>query len=390
MEKRPIKNKDDIFSTPVEHVYADDAKPENLLLDRSSYNYDLPENQIAQVPLEDRAASRMLVMDRDTGEYHDFGFRDLPSFLNPGDVLVVNNTKVIPARIFGLYPYSDSSTGEVTAIRKVELLLIRPEGDTWKVMLNEDLSAGTSIQFLDGGSATVTKVNDDGSYQLSFNEDVWKIIETDGHTPLPPYIKNQDELEEKGIAERYNTVYSKDMTSVAAPTAGLHFTEEILNQLKEQGVNILNVRLDVGLGTFRPVVVNDIRNHHMHTEHIVVSKDVITEINEARARGNKVIAVGTTSLRTLESIPESVWKEPQDFESDTGIFIYPGSGRIIKSVDGLFTNFHAPESTLMMLVSVVAGNGDDARGREHIMAAYKHAVDTGYRFMSLGDCMLII
>ena len=369
-EKRP--GRDDIFSTPAEHAYGTDARPEDRLLDRSSYNYDLPGIQIAQVPLEDRAASKMLVLDRTTGEYNDLEFRDLPSFLKEGDVLVVNNTKVIPARVYGMC--NDNP---------VELLLIRPEGDSWKVMVNTDVEIGDVIVFTNGGTAAIQELVDDGSVKMVFNEDVWKLLEDVGHTPLPPYIANQEQLERDGIKDRYNTVYSAEMTSVAAPTAGLHFTKEILEQLDAKGVRVLAVRLDVGLGTFRPVVVNDIRNHHMHSEHIVASGDVISEIMAAKKRGNKVIAVGTTALRTLESIPQGVWDAPADYESDTSIFIYPGSGRTIKTVDGLFTNFHAPESTLMMLVSVVAGY-------EPIMNAYNHAVEEGYRFLSLGDCMLII
>lgn len=373
MEKKSTVSHDDIFSTPVSQpAYADDARPDNPLLDRQSYNYNLPADRIAQVPLSDRAASKMLVLDRYTGEFNDLEFRDFPSFLEKGDVIVVNNTKVIPARVFGLCNEAP-----------IELLLIRPEGDSWKTMVNEPVAVGDTIYFENGGTATVQGVDDDTSAKIVFNEDVWELLEKVGHTPLPPYIENQQKLEAEGIAERYNTVYSKEMTSVAAPTAGLHFTDEILQQLRDRGVKILEVRLDVGLGTFRPVVVNDIRNHHMHTEHIVVSKSVIEEIDAARIRRNKVIAIGTTALRTLESIPQEVWEHPQDFESDTSIFIYPGSGRKVKSVDGLFTNFHAPESTLMMLVSVVAGY-------EPIMKAYKHAVESNYRFLSLGDCMLII
>lgn len=370
---------DDIFSTPVSPVHAADAKPENPLWDRSSYNYDLPETQIAQTPLKDRADSKMLVLDKTTGTYKDDIFRNIVSYFNAGDVLVVNNTKVIPARVFGRYTLENDGDME---FKDIELLLIRPEGATWKVMLNNQVGPNTHIMF-STGSATVLQKNEDNSYQLSFSGNVWELLDKVGHTPLPPYIGNQEELEEKGISERYNTVYSKEMTSVAAPTAGLHFTEEILKQLTDKGVKILDVRLDVGLGTFRPVVVNDIRHHYMHTEHIVVRKSVIEEINAAKTRGNKVIAVGTTSLRTLESIPQELWQEPADYEADTSIFIYPGSGREVKTVDGLFTNFHAPESTLMMLVSVVAGY-------ENIMNAYKHAVASNYRFMSLGDCMLII
>jgi len=375
-EKRPIDSgKDDIFSTPVEHTYATDANPEDKYLRRESYNYNLPESQIAQVPLEDRASSKLLVMDRETGEVEDHTFRDIVSYFNEGDVIVVNNTKVIPARVFGNY-----TDGEKAG--DVELLLIRPEGNQWKVMLNQELGDGSIIKFEEFGSATVLKHNDDNSYQLEFNRDVWELLDKVGHTPLPPYIQNQEQLEKEGIADRYNTVYSDKMTSVAAPTAGLHFTEDVLNALVDKGVKLLNVRLDVGLGTFRPVVVNDIRNHHMHTEHIVVAKEVIAAINAAKASGNKVVAVGTTSLRTLESIPAELWENPADYESDTSIFIYPGSGREITTIDGLITNFHAPESTLMMLVSVVAGY-------DNIMNAYKHAVDNNYRFMSLGDSMFI-
>lgn len=373
-EKRPIDtSKDDIFSTPIEHQYGTDAVPEDMYLRRESYKYDLPEEQIAQVPLADRAASKLLVLDRQDGSVEDHTFRDIVSYFNEGDVLVVNNTKVIPARVFGTYDDG----------KPVELLLIQPEQEgIWKVMLNEDVADNSTIKFEDFGTATVLNHRDDNAYNLKFNEDVWALLDKVGHTPLPPYIQNQDKLEKEGIAERYNTVYSDKMTSVAAPTAGLHFTKDVLKALTDKGVKILNVRLDVGLGTFRPVVVNDIRNHHMHTEHIVVDKSVIEEINAAKERGNFVIAVGTTSLRTLESIPDEVWENPTDFETDTGIFIYPGSGREIKSVHGLITNFHAPESTLMMLVSVVAGY-------EHIMFAYKHAVENKYRFMSLGDSMFI-
>lgn len=377
VERDLTKSTDDIFSTPVPHQYAQDPMPEDKLLCRESYNYHLPESQIAQVPLDDRAASRMLILNKKSGEVTDSYFRTLPEILNSGDVLIINDTAVIPARVFG----------STVHLAKVELLLIRPEGDTWKTMIDFALNAGDKIYFgIIGqtfGTATVIQQNEDNSYQIKFNVDVWDLLDKVGHTPLPPYISNQEELEEKGIAERYNTVYSKEKTSVAAPTAGLHFTESVIKQLEEKGVEILRVRLDVGLGTFRPVVVNDIRNHHMHTEHIVVNKKVIQGINAAKARGNKVIAVGTTSLRTLESIPEDVWNDPSDFESDTSIFIYPGSGREIKSVDGLLTNFHAPESTLMMLVSTIAGY-------DNIMNAYKHAVDEGYRFLSLGDCMLIV
>lgn len=379
LERDLSQGTDDIFSTPVAHQYATDDKPGDPLLDRASYNYDLPEERIAQVPLEDRAASKMLVLDRYTGEFNDFMFRDLPSFLNEGDVLVVNNTKVIPARVFGTF-----QEGPGIDPKAVELLLIRPEGGEWKVMLNQPVPDNHAITFENFGSATVLRHNDDNSYQLKFNEDVWALLDKVGHTPLPPYIKNQEELEKNGIADRYNTVYSKDMTSVAAPTAGLHFTPEIIKQLEDKGVIICNVRLDVGLGTFRPVVVNDIRNHHMHTEHIVVEKSVIETINKARANGKRVISVGTTSIRTLQSIPQEIWDNPADFESDTSIFIHPGKrNEILWRVDGLFTNFHAPESTLMMLVSTFAGYTP-------IMTAYEHAVKENYRFLSLGDCMLII
>ena len=374
--ERPMMGNDDIFSTPVPHAYANDPTPENPLHDRKSYAYNLPEERIAQVPLKDRAASRMLILNKNTGKFKDSMFRDFPGLLNAGDVIVVNNTKVIPARIFGSTKHYDN----------VELLLVRPEGDTWKAMIDHVLDDGAEIHFgvigQEYGSAVVLKQNDDNSYQIAFNEDVWKLLDKVGHTPLPPYIENQEELEAQGIADRYNTVYSKDMTSVAAPTAGLHFTDEILEQLAQKGVKVLTVRLDVGLGTFRPVVVNDIKNHHMHTEHIVASKETIEEIKAARARGNRVIAIGTTSLRTLESIPQEVWDNPTDFESDTGIFIYPGSGHEVTTVDGILTNFHAPESTLMMLVSTIAGY-------DNIMEAYGHAVESKYRFLSLGDCMFI-
>lgn len=375
--ERPEREKDDIFSTPMPEAPATDAVPDDILLNRASYDYDLPEELIAQEPLADRAASRMMVINRGTGKYEDMMFRDVVKFFKEGDVMIVNNTKVIPARVFGTY--SDDNL-------PIELLLIHPEAEgQWKVMLNEDVEEGTVIKFQDFGTATVINYRDDNAYNLKFNEDVWALLEKVGHTPLPPYIKNQDKLEEEGIAERYNTVYSDKMTSVAAPTAGLHFTPEILQQLRDKGVKILNVRLDVGLGTFRPVTVNNIKNHHMHTEHIVVDKSVIEEINAAKERGSEVVAVGTTSLRTLESIPEEIWENPADFESDTGIFIYPGCGHKINSITGLISNLHYNQSTLLMLCSVVAGNGDDPAGRIRVLDAYNHAVKEKYRFASLGD-----
>lgn len=375
-DEKYVDGIDDIFSSSIPHQYANDAVPENKLLRRESYNYELPSNLIAQTPYFHRDSSRMLVLDRTTGAIEDSSFVSLPRRLESGDVLVINDTAVIPARLFG----------STDTLPEVELLLIQPKDNCWKVMVNADLESGVKIylgcvgQLL--GTATVVTKNDDNSYELSFDTDVWEILDKVGHTPLPPYIGNQKYLEKNGISKRYNTVYSRERTSVAAPTAGLHFTEDTFEQLGYRGVKVLRVRLDVGLGTFRPVVVNDIRHHHMHTEHIVVNKEVIEGILEARRNGNKVVAVGTTSLRTLESIPQSIWDNPENFESDTSIFIYPGS-REIKSVDGLLTNFHAPESTLMMLVSAFAGY-------DSIMRAYFHAVQNKYRFLSLGDCMLII
>lgn len=381
------KSSPDIFSTPQSAVELRGSKPDNPLLSTASYGYDLPESSIAMVPLSDRAASKMLLLDKLTGEYKDESFRNIIFYLNRGDLIVVNNTKVIPARLFCRLSGSiDESV--------YEILLVRPEGDKWVTMLsdqgaklgnrytviyNDDTSGGAVDRT--EASFVIIESREDDSFVIEFNGDAWSIIDAAGKTPLPPYIRNHEQLEKDGIKDRYNTVYAKEMTSVAAPTAGLHFTDGILAELDAGGVQFAEVSLDVGLGTFRPVETADIREHHMHTEHIRVTAEVIEKINATKAAGHKVVCIGTTSMRTLESVPDDVWDNPRDFESDTSIFIYPG-GRQIRVADALFTNFHAPESTLMMLVSAFAGY-------DSIMSAYKHAVESGYRFLSLGDCMFI-
>ena len=337
----------------------------------SDFNYNLPEELIAQVPLKNRDESRLMVLDRTKETIEDKNFKDILEYLKPGDCLVRNNTKVIPARLYG--------KKEDTGIDIEFLLLKRIQEDYWEVMVRPGrrLKPGTKVTFGDGIlKAEILEVLEGGNRKVKFiyNGIFNEILDQIGLMPLPPYIK--EKLKDK---DRYQTVYAKHEGSAAAPTAGLHFTEELLEKVKEKGVEIANVTLHVGIGTFRPVKVENIEEHDMHTEHYYIKKEDAEKINKAKQNGGRIIAVGTTSCRVLESIADEEGKVKEK-EGDTNIFIYPGYK--FKCVNSLITNFHLPESTLIMLVSALAG-------REYIMEAYKHAVDEKYRFFSFGDAMFI-
>lgn len=338
----------------------------------SDFYYDLPKELIAQDPLEDRSASRLMHLNKETGEYEHGHFRDILKYLKPGDCLVINDTKVIPARLYG------SKVGTDAAIEI--LLLKRRENDIWETLVKpgKKCKVGTVISFGDGIlTGEVVDIVDEGNRLIQFHYDgiFEEILDQLGEMPLPPYITHK--LKDKN---RYQTVYAKNDGSAAAPTAGLHFTKELMKQVEEKGVKIAHVTLHVGLGTFRPVKVDDVESHHMHSEFYMVEEDQAKLINDTKKNGGRVISVGTTSCRTLESATDengilhagSGWTE---------IFIYPGYK--FKMIDGLITNFHLPESTLLMLVSALAG-------KEYIMAAYEEAVKERYRFFSFGDAMLIL
>ena len=337
----------------------------------SDFYYDLPQELIAQDPLEDRSSSRLMVLDKKTGNVEHKIFRDIIDYLNPGDCLVVNNTKVIPARLLGV----KEDTGA-----HIEVLLLKRKADNvWETLVKPGKKArpGTRIDFGDGLlKAEVIDVVDEGNRLIRFEFDgiFEEILDQLGQMPLPPYITHQ--LKDKN---RYQTVYAKYDGSAAAPTAGLHFTPELLQQIRDMGIDIAEVTLHVGLGTFRPVKVDTIEEHHMHSEFYRIEQSEADKINRAKANGHRVIAVGTTSTRTLESAAEEdgTLREKSGW---TDIFIYPGYK--FKVIDALITNFHLPQSTLVMLVSALAG-------REHILAAYKKAVEEKYRFFSFGDAMLI-
>lgn len=336
------------------------------------FYFDLPQELIAQDPLEDRAASRLLVLNKVTGEVRHKGFRDIVEYLKPGDCLVINDTKVIPARLLGV----KRDTGA-----KIEILLLkRRENDIWETLVKPGRKAkpGTVIDFGEGLlTGTVIDTVDDGNrlVQFSYKGIFEEILDCLGQMPLPPYITHQ--LRDKN---RYQTVYAKHEGSAAAPTAGLHFTKELLQQIEDMGVKVARVTLHVGLGTFRPVKTENVLDHHMHSEFYVVEEAEAKKVNDTRAAGGRVVCVGTTSCRTVES----ACTEEGILEAKTGwteIFIYPGYR--FKVMDALITNFHLPESTLVMLVSALGG-------REHILEAYKEAVKERYRFFSFGDAMLII
>ena len=336
------------------------------------FDYFLPEELIAQSPLMDRDQARLLVLHKKTGEIEHKVFADIIDYLNPGDALVINDTKVIPARIIG----EKEDTGAV-----IELLLLKELGeDNWECLSKPQkrLHVGTIVTFGDGSlKAEVTEILPDGitHVKLLYKGILMEILEKLGTMPLPPYI--HEKLDNQDM---YQTVYAKNYGSAAAPTAGLHFTPELLEKIKEKGIEIIPVTLNVGLGTFRPVQVEDVSKHVMHTESYVLSKDSCEKLNEIRKNGHKIFAVGTTSTRVLET-NRSKFDEFTPEVSETSIFIYPGFE--FKGIDNLITNFHLPKSTLVMLVSALAG-------KENIMNAYKIAVEEKYRFFSFGDAMLII
>lgn len=338
----------------------------------TDYYFDLPQEQIAQDPLEDRSSSRLLVLDKETGEYSHHVFREITEFLKPGDCLVLNNTKVIPARLFGEKEGTQA---------KIEILLLkRKENDVWETLVKPGKKAKVGTKIIFGGGLLVGEVIDiveEGNRLIKFTyEGIFEeILDQLGQMPLPPYITHQ--LKDKN---RYQTVYAKYDGSAAAPTAGLHFTPELLQQVKDMGVDIAEVTLHVGLGTFRPVKVENILEHHMHSEFYVIDEEAANTINETKANGGKIVSVGTTSTRTLETVADENG-HVRACSGWTDIFIYPGYK--FKVVDRLITNFHLPESTLLMLVSALYD-------REKILEAYKIAVEEKYRFFSFGDAMLIL
>ena len=340
-------------------------------MDLKDFNYDLPEELIAQEHLEDRSSSRLMVLHKDTGRIEHKIFRDIIDYLNPGDCLVINDTKVIPARLMGI----KEDTGAAIEV----LLLKRNADDVWECLVKPGKKARTGARIIFGEGLLVGEIVDvieDGNRMIKFHyEGIFEeILDKLGQMPLPPYITHK--LQDKN---RYQTVYARNEGSAAAPTAGLHFTKELLEKIKEKGVNVVSITLHVGLGTFRPVKVDKIEEHHMHTETFNISKEAADTINRARAAGGRVIAVGTTSCRTLESAAADDGTIPAR-SGDTDIFIYPGYK--FKAIDCLITNFHLPESTLIMLVSALAG-------RDNIMNAYETAVKERYRFFSFGDAMFI-
>ena len=338
----------------------------------SDFFYDLPEELIAQDPLEDRTASRLLVLNRETGAIEHKIFSDVIDYLNEGDCLVINNTRVIPARLIG----EKEDTGG-----KVEVLLLkRRANDVWETLVKpgKKLRPGARVTFGDGRlKAEILEIAEEGNRLVRFYyEGIFEeILDSLGEMPLPPYITHK--LEDK---EMYQTVYAKYDGSAAAPTAGLHFTKELLSKIEEKGIKIASITLHVGLGTFRPVKVDDVNHHHMHTEWYEVNAEAADIINETKRNGGRVICVGTTSCRTIESVAdENGYMKAKTGETD--IFIYPGYK--FKVMDGLITNFHLPESTLVMLVSAFAG-------KENVLAAYETAVKERYRFFSFGDAMILI
>ena len=337
----------------------------------ADFYYDLPEELIAQDPLLDRSSSRLMHLDKKTGEIQHTDFKHIVKYLKPGDCLVINDTRVIPARLYGSKIGTDAG---------IEILLLkRKENNIWETLVKPGKKAkpGTKISFGDGLLiGEVLDIVEEGNRLIQFTYDgiFEEILDQLGEMPLPPYITHK--LQDK---ERYQTVYAKNEGSAAAPTAGLHFTKELLQQIQDMGVNIAHVTLHVGLGTFRPVKVDDVENHHMHSEFYVVEEDQAKLINDTKKNGGRVISVGTTSCRTLESATD----ENGILQAKSGwteIFIYPGYK--FKMIDALITNFHLPESTLLMLVSALAG-------RENVMAAYEEAVKERYRFFSFGDAMFI-
>ncbi|AGN37342.1 tRNA preQ1(34) S-adenosylmethionine ribosyltransferase-isomerase QueA [Bacillus sp. GM2] len=336
------------------------------------FDFDLPERLIAQVPLKERDASRLMVLDKKTGEITHSTFKHVIDFLNAGDCIVLNDTRVLPARLYGV----KEETGA-----KVEVLLLKQEeGDVWETLVKpaKRVKRGTVLSFGDGRlTAVCTEELEHGGRKIEFRYEgiFYEVLESLGEMPLPPYIKEQ--LDDR---ERYQTVYSKKQGSAAAPTAGLHFTEEILDALRKKGVHIAFITLHVGLGTFRPVSAENVEEHDMHAEFYEMSEETAALLNRVRQEGGKIISVGTTSTRTLETIASEHDGRFREARGWTSIFIYPGY--TFRAIDGMITNFHLPKSSLIMLVSALAG-------REHVLSAYRTAVEHEYRFFSFGDAMLI-
>ncbi|MFY4774749.1 tRNA preQ1(34) S-adenosylmethionine ribosyltransferase-isomerase QueA [Metabacillus sp. RGM 3146] len=336
------------------------------------FDFHLPDELIAQTPLKERDASRLMVLNKENGEMKHETFKQISDYLNPGDCIVLNDTRVMPARLFGM----KDGTGA-----KIEILLLKQhEGDTWETLVKpaKRIKEGSMISFGDGLlEANCVGTSEHGGRLLNFQYEgiFYEVLDKLGEMPLPPYIKEQ--LDDQ---ERYQTVYSREVGSAAAPTAGLHFTKEILETIEKKGVHIAYITLHVGLGTFRPVSADTVEDHEMHSEFYQMSEGTARLLNQVRENGGKIIAVGTTSTRTLESIAKynGVFKEENGW---TNIFIYPGYQ--FSAIDGMLTNFHLPKSSLIMLVSALAG-------RDHIMKAYETAVQEEYRFFSFGDAMLII
>ena len=338
----------------------------------SDFDFYLPEELIAQTPLEKRDTSRFLVLNRENKTMEDKHFYDILDYLKPGDILVRNNTKVIPARLFGI---KEETNGHV------EVLLLKDRGnDVWECLVGNAkiVKLGTVITFGDGSlKAKCVEIRDEGIrlFEMIYEGIFFEVLDTLGIMPLPPYIK--EKLEDRN---RYQTVYAKVEGSAAAPTAGLHFTDDIIEKIKDKGIEILDVTLHVGLGTFRPVKVDDINDHHMHSEFYMIDEEVAEKLNNAKANGQRIISVGTTSTRTLEANFKKYGKFKATAEN-TEIFIYPGYE--FGAIDALITNFHLPKSTLLMLISAFAG-------KEFIFDAYHHAVEEQYRFFSFGDSMMIL
>ena len=342
------------------------------MLSTEDFDFDLPEELIAQTPLKDRASSRLLVVNKETGDMEDKHFHDILDELQPGDALVMNNTRVLPARLYGEKP----ETGGHLEV----LLLTNTEGDTWETLIKPAKRAkvGTEIQFGDGRLKAVVKEElEHGGRIIEFKYDgiFLEILESLGEMPLPPYIK-----ERLDDPDRYQTVYAEENGSAAAPTAGLHFTIELLEEIKAKGVHLVYLTLHVGLGTFRPVSVDNIEEHHMHSEFYRLTEEAAKQLNEVRQAGGRIVAVGTTSIRTLETIGTKFNGEIQADSGWTDIFITPGYQ--FKVVEAFSTNFHLPKSTLVMLVSAFAG-------KDLTLAAYQHAIEEKYRFFSFGDAMFI-
>ena len=336
----------------------------------SDFDYFLPKELIAQTPLKKRESSKMLILDKKTGEYKDEKFTSFINYLEEGDTLVLNNTKVLPARLIG----NKADTGAI-----IELLMLKElENDSWQCLARpaKRVKQGTIVNFSNKLKAVCIEVGNDGlrTFKLIYSGILLEILDELGEMPLPPYIT--EKLEDKN---RYQTVYAKVVGSAAAPTAGLHFTDDILNEIRKKGVNVAFITLHVGLGTFRPVVAENITDHEMHEEYYEISDETAELLNNTRKNGKRIIAVGTTTTRTLESVVDvnGYFKKQRGL---TKIFIYPGYK--FKAIDALLTNFHLPKSTLIMLISALAG-------KENVLNAYKHAVEEKYRFFSFGDCMFI-